>query len=337
MDIVLSIYNFLLVILFCLPLSLSLIGYIKTKQPLFFFTCILFIFYIADNLIIYMTEIIDWFSDAYDLSFMTVPSFKTLIYAVTFICLLNIIGQLLQKKLPVSLYIIMMLVLVILLFIPLLPNSAVKVWCYYFPCQVFTFVIGLYTSNVIKKESDKYNSPFYKSIKKMATCTAVFSILIVVEDTIVIFNFDIYTNLLVRINNRSLTDDILSIIYAIFAINKLMPLFKIAESEKEKPDLKTDKPEITDLPVSVEENIDTKEDYSKFFLFCREYQLTTREQEILKVLLENKNNTEIGELLFISQGTVKAHIHNIYSKLDIKKRHQLIEKYNSYQTDKENN
>lgn len=337
MDIILLIYNFLLVILFCLPLSLSLIAYIKTKRPAFLSICILFVFYIADNLIIYMTEIIDWFSDAYDLSFMTVPSFKTLIYAVTFVCLLNIIEQLLQKKIPVYIYVFMMLVLALLLFIPLLPNSAMKVWCYYFPCQVFSFVIGIYTSNVMKKEPDKYHSPFYKSLKKIAICTAIFSVLIVIEDTIVIFNFDIYTDLLVKINNRSLTEDILSIIYAIFAINKMMPLFKVAEPEKKESTLKTNKSETQDLPVLNAENADTKEDYSKFFLFCLEYQLTTREQEILKVLLENKNNTEIGELLFISQGTVKAHIHNIYSKLDIKKRHQLIEKYNSFQPDKENN
>lgn len=51
--------------------------------------------------------------------------------------------------------------------------------------------------------------------------------------------------------------------------------------------------------------------------------LTTREVEICKLLSEGKNNKEIGEVLFITEGTVKNHITNILMKLDLRDRTQL--------------
>lgn len=367
MDVILSIYNYLLLILFCLPLAIALMGYLQTKRPVFLMTCLLFVLYMADNLVIYMTEVIESFSDSYDLKFMTVPAFKTLIYAGTFLCLVKIIEHYLDRKTPVAIHCILATVLAVLLFIPLLPNSALKVWCYYFPCQVFTFILGLYTLNMMKKQPERESDPSFIRFRKLALLTVVFSVLIVIEDTIVIFNFDIYDNLIVKINNRSLTEDILSIIYSIAAIRILAPLFQMsspdAASSSMQPEeaLKTDAevqkellpsgqdeeiplPETADTPLPLPEYQEPASpllssgnagDYSKFFLFCREYQLTTREQDIFKLLLENKNNTEISESLFISLGTVKAHVHNIFSKLEVSKRHQLIEKYESFQAEEE--
>lgn len=48
------------------------------------------------------------------------------------------------------------------------------------------------------------------------------------------------------------------------------------------------------------------------------FNLTLKEIEILKVLALNKTNKEIGELLFISENTVKFHIRNIFKKLDVR-------------------
>lgn len=71
-------------------------------------------------------------------------------------------------------------------------------------------------------------------------------------------------------------------------------------------------------------------DYSKFYLFSRDYQLTPREQHILQLLLENKTNVEIADDLCISIGTAKAHVHNIFAKVEVKKRQQLLDIYEQY-------
>ncbi len=54
------------------------------------------------------------------------------------------------------------------------------------------------------------------------------------------------------------------------------------------------------------------------------YFLTTRECEIINYMLEGLNNEEICQRLFIEEGTVKKHVHNIYSKLNVKNRIQLL-------------
>ena len=48
--------------------------------------------------------------------------------------------------------------------------------------------------------------------------------------------------------------------------------------------------------------------------------LTRREETILRLLMEGRDNTTISELLVISENTLKKHILNIYRKLGIKNR-----------------
>jgi DNA-binding NarL/FixJ family response regulator len=51
--------------------------------------------------------------------------------------------------------------------------------------------------------------------------------------------------------------------------------------------------------------------------------LTPREIEIARMISRGLGNREVGEQLFISEGTVKTHLHTIYEKLGIKSRLQL--------------
>jgi LuxR family maltose regulon positive regulatory protein len=52
--------------------------------------------------------------------------------------------------------------------------------------------------------------------------------------------------------------------------------------------------------------------------------LTAREVEVLKLIEAGHSNQEIAEKLVISFTTVKRHISNIYTKLDVKSRTQAI-------------
>ncbi|MDG2138586.1 MAG: response regulator transcription factor [Flavobacteriales bacterium] len=52
--------------------------------------------------------------------------------------------------------------------------------------------------------------------------------------------------------------------------------------------------------------------------FSLKYKLTDREKEIIKQILEQKSNVEIGESLLISKRTVETHRKNIMLKLDVK-------------------
>lgn len=52
-------------------------------------------------------------------------------------------------------------------------------------------------------------------------------------------------------------------------------------------------------------------------------QLTPRELEISILVGQGLNNKEISKMLFLSEGTIKNHLSNIFSKLDIRDRTQL--------------
>jgi NarL family two-component system response regulator LiaR len=54
------------------------------------------------------------------------------------------------------------------------------------------------------------------------------------------------------------------------------------------------------------------------------HDLTPREREILKLVAEGLNNTEIADKLFISRSTVKTHVSNILAKLEASSRVEAV-------------
>jgi LuxR family transcriptional regulator of csgAB operon len=52
--------------------------------------------------------------------------------------------------------------------------------------------------------------------------------------------------------------------------------------------------------------------------------LTKREQQIIKLLGDGASNVEIAETLFVSENTVKAHLHNAFKKIKVKNRLQAL-------------
>jgi len=56
--------------------------------------------------------------------------------------------------------------------------------------------------------------------------------------------------------------------------------------------------------------------------------LTKKELEIVKELMQGKTNFEIGESQFVSLNTVKTHLKNIFLKMEVENRGQLIVQLN---------
>ena len=57
---------------------------------------------------------------------------------------------------------------------------------------------------------------------------------------------------------------------------------------------------------------------------CNKYKISKREREIAELILLGNSNKEIEDKLFISLNTVKNHIYNLYQKLGVKSRGQLV-------------
>lgn len=58
---------------------------------------------------------------------------------------------------------------------------------------------------------------------------------------------------------------------------------------------------------------------------ARAYELTRREEDMLKLLLEGRTRAEIARELFVSGNTVKTHIRNLYRKMGVTGKDELVE------------
>ena len=68
--------------------------------------------------------------------------------------------------------------------------------------------------------------------------------------------------------------------------------------------------------------------------FIDHYDLTKREEEILYHLLAGKSTKKIADVCFISEGTAKNHILNIFKKTDVHSRFELLAFYNNFKSKK---
>ena len=65
--------------------------------------------------------------------------------------------------------------------------------------------------------------------------------------------------------------------------------------------------------------------------FLSKYGITDREREIILKVIEGKSNADIAGELVISLATVKTHLHNIYQKIGVDSRYDLLARVRSGQ------
>ncbi len=65
-------------------------------------------------------------------------------------------------------------------------------------------------------------------------------------------------------------------------------------------------------------------DEEKVNTICRAYEITQREKEIIIMAIQGATKKEISNQLFVSFGTVKKHFNNIYKKIKVNNRQDLV-------------
>jgi DNA-binding NarL/FixJ family response regulator len=72
---------------------------------------------------------------------------------------------------------------------------------------------------------------------------------------------------------------------------------------------------------TVSQHYETREErLYEVSLGCRAFLLTRRELDVLRLVSEGLTNCQVAERLFLSHNTVHAHLHSIYSKLNVSTR-----------------
>ena len=164
--------------------------------------------------------------------------------------------------------------------------------------------------------------------KKLMKYTLFMSCLVFIEDSFVIFKIDVYTDMILHITNRNFSEDILRISQSVIIIYYFFNFFP--SESKQKGEIHVVSPDRGYKPALSEKTEEDEHSYYIFHLFCDRYLFTIREQEVFKHLLEDKNNKLISESLYISIGTVKTHVHNIFIKTEVSNRRELAQVYNKW-------
>ena len=110
---------------------------------------------------------------------------------------------------------------------------------------------------------------------------------------------------------------IISVILLLLIIS-VARLFQLSKSKRRliETENKEMRNQLTALSLELSEKGEPK-------IKTQKYKLSERQLEIIELVKEGKTNKEIGELLFISENTVKYHLKIIYSELGIYKRTEL--------------
>ena len=248
------------------------------------------VIFICDNVIVYMTEFINSFATEYNQTFMTAPFLKTIIFICCNFAYLAIINTISGRPFKNYQFVWLFLIGLWMLAIPFSQNSA----------------YALYQLRI-----DPLSALAKKYLRFIGWLSIGFGVAILLEDTFVIFNIDQYSDIVFKINNRNVSEDIYTIILSIAIIYFCNRDFPLSVLEKDAAKLEENQ---SDEPVLLAP-------------FCDAYQLTQREREVLSLLLECKTNQDIANELFLSIGTVKTHIHNIFVKLEVNKRAEVFVSY----------
>ncbi len=317
MQIFIYIYNLFLIMTYTITLAVCSVYTLKEKEKskkLFFMVlCLYLSFFILDNLIISLTELFNHFGANYNSSSQGTPLPKSIIFLVNNFCQLWLVITIRKGRLkPYQLFALVLNFIWML--IPFLPTSALRVYLYYLPNQILLFYTGLCakyklnTDNLSKVRRKYLNFIFYIAV--------IFSILILIEDTFVIFNIDQYNVLNFKIMNRNFSEDVYSFVVCLLTLHFFNKDYKFSGLNGITPSANTEQ---------------TTEQQLVEHLFFNHFNLTEREKEICSLLLKHKTNQEIADELYLSIGTVKTHVHNIYIKTDIKKRQQIFDIFQAYQ------
>lgn len=276
--------------------------------------CALFGLYFIDNTIVSMTEMLPSFAAVYDSLFLASPIFKAAIHICLVFCYMFITKQILREKVGPLEYALLFIHAMALFGSSLIPGAAASSWAFYAPTQLFNMGLAIYGLIRINAYPKDYLRKFYRLYKKLAVFSIIMNLMILLEDTYVIFYVDDYSTATLDIFNRNLSENIMVIGYASVLLRYTRLVLKNRDISVFGP--------VFIPPGNVISSTDA---------FCNIHSLTDREKDVFLELLEGYSISEISEKLYISTGTVKTHIHNLYRKTNVSRKSELLRMYAEFE------
>lgn len=306
-------YNIILTIVLSAAACCVYFLYRRHKRPLLLTLCIIFVVYLADNTVVFCTEIIPEFAGVYDRMFLETPSVKTIYFVTLLGCLLFALHCVIPDFSLRHMGLLIAVYAALLICAPMISKNRWMVFVYYFITQVFVIVISLWGLLSLRNRESSFDKGVLKRIFLYFLCM---SVLVLAEDTLVIFFLDKLSGPWPKIHNRNFSENLMY-------LGLSLPVFRYTFSQTNFHESPENASGSQEFPIPEPPQRDLHN-------FCLTYKLTEREQEILVLLFQAKSQQAISHELLIAPGTVKTHTHNIYQKTGCANRNQVLAKYQAF-------
>lgn len=240
-----------------------------------------------------------------------VPAFRVLISGAMVACLWLMLLDILDEHdrrvqvLPVVAFVLASVAILVLM-----PYGKERQWAFYSMRQLFMACsMGFALYKYSRAKTPAYHDRLFK-MRPEFLMICLFVIAIFVEDTIVILVLPPVVNvssLRLYVSERNFCENFLVLYVAWFVCRESLSTLRLRASMP--PAGKE-----TDLERHIVDALPT---------YGHAHSLSLREQEVLKLVLEGKDNNAIAQSLVLSVGTVKTHVHNIMQKTGTSTRDEL--------------
>ena len=291
-------YNLIMTIVFTIVLTGFYILRVKQDKKEYFFLTLLFIIMIADNSILYITDFSDSFIKLYDSS--------TLLYVVldTIYIAFIVVGRLYiqshfnekisntEKRLLIALPLIFMAATYAV-------NETIGEGLTYFGFYIGILYLVSKTQNALKGSAE-----MQKPVYRLAFISFVLLSLYGIADS-ALYMINMGVLIFGDFEYVYIPFVIMKILICLAGLKHLINVFALSD-------------------IGATENTKSLNDQVSEFGLVNE--LTPRQIEIIQLIAEGKTNKEISETLHITEGTVKAHVYNVFKKTEVTSRSQLVGK-----------
>lgn len=325
-------------ILICsFSLTPAILLFFKTKKETHLYICLLLASYLIELIeLLYIAR----FCLPDDIRYFNLIHFPVLrIFTTVSILLLDLLLllRIVNLKFRKGYLLLFAAVILFCAYIACLPRTLLTVWLFYMPRQLYHFgycVVFLLRRFLEKDEAVRKKMEHYSFL---VLAVFLLSVSILLEDTLLISHIQTYFTDMLSVTERNFSENILWLFIILYSLT-----YCIRELEHGSTSLPVSGAASPHLPVpmsasgAVPGDTGTAEKsgmagtapesaLSGYLADKAEtYKFTPRETQILDCILQYKTTAEICEELNISTGTVKTHTHNIYMKVNVKSRRELI-------------
>lgn len=198
-----------------------------------------------------------------------------------------------------------------------LPDGPIKQWLFYSAREAFLAWCLLFLLFVsLSNRKSSVEKALVLRQKRFIAMVAMIICCIIAENTFVILIWHpsqatLDSMLPLYISERNFSENLLVITLGVIAVRHAADALKLRHVEPPTP------------------RADNQERYValSMSLFSEKYGLTARERDVLRGIIDGKDNQNIASDLNLVLGTVKSHTHNIFKKAGVATRQELLQKF----------